>query len=102
MRWFSSIFDFNVKRSMQCFRQFFIFKTRKPALVERTYVCSIFLGQECLNHHFPNTMQQQAEIFMRTELNAKKIRQKNTFAIHHFTKEVSEISKFLATNTIFF
>ena len=39
-------------------------------------------------------MQQQAEIFMRTELNAKKIRQKTAFATYYFTKEVSEISKF--------
>ena len=39
-------------RPMQCFGQFFISKTPKPALVERTYVCSIFLGQECLKPSF--------------------------------------------------
>ena len=48
-------------------------------------------------------MQQQAEIFMRTELNAKKIRQK-TFLLHIILQKRFQKfqSFFLATNTIFF
>ena len=47
-------------------------------------------------------MQQQAEIFMQTELNAKKIRQK-TFLLHiSLQKRFQKFQSFLATNTIFF
>ena len=43
---FRQFFYFNVQRPMQCFRHFlFYFGTPKP-LVERPYICSIFLGQE--------------------------------------------------------
>ena len=48
-------------------------------------------------------MQQQAEIFMRTELKAiKKIRQKTLLLHIILQKRFQKFQSFLATNTIFF
>ena len=85
---------------MQCFRQFL--NAKAGACTENLRLFN-FVGQECLKPSLSNTMQQQAEIFMRTELKAiKKIRQKTLLLHIILQKRFQKFQSFLATNTIFF